>query len=115
MLYEKFNSISKIVLAGFLISLSIEIVQMFGYGATDINDLITNTVGACLGFGVFKLLYRVIPKSWLKQIQVDGSQCYYELLFFWIGSLPVMLTVQIQIFHSFFSAGSAGSERQEWK
>ena len=29
--------------------MSIEIIQMFGMGITDINDLITNTGGACFG------------------------------------------------------------------
>ncbi len=33
----------------------------------------------------------------------------------WVGSLLVMLTIQIQIFHSFFSAKRAGGEIQEWK
>ena len=115
LLYEKYNSIGRIALVGLLISLSIEIAQLFGHGATDINDLITNTVDACLGFGIYKLLYRVIPKSWIKQIRVDGAQCYYELLFFWIGSLLIMLTIQIQIFHAFFSTGMTGGETQEWK
>ena len=47
LLYKKYDSLGKIALVGFLVSLSIEIAQMFGTGATDINDLITNTVGAC--------------------------------------------------------------------
>ena len=51
LLYERFDSIGKVAAAGFLLSLSVELVQMFGFGATDINDLITNTLGACLGYG----------------------------------------------------------------
>lgn len=56
-LYGKYDKIGKIALTGFLISLSIIIVQMFGYGATDINDLITNTVGTCLGGCIYTLLH----------------------------------------------------------
>ena len=44
MLYKNYDTISKTALAGFLISLSVECLQMFGFGATDINDLITNTI-----------------------------------------------------------------------
>ena len=46
LLYKRYNCIKKVVLIGFLFSLSIELVQMFECGATDINDLITNTLGA---------------------------------------------------------------------
>lgn len=88
---------------------------MFGTGATDINDLITNTIGACLGFGIYILLYKAIPKSWIKQIRVEGAQCYYELLLFWIGSILIMLTIQIRIFHALFAAKATGGEMQEWK
>jgi len=115
LLYEKFDTIGKIALIGFLISLSVEIAQMFSTGATDINDLITNTAGACVGFGVNKLLYKAIPKSWIGQIQVKGTQCYYELVIFWVGSMLMMLTVQVDIFHALFPARMADGEMQEWK
>lgn len=114
-LYGKYDRIGKIALIGFLFSLSIEIVQMFGYGATDINDLITNTIGAGLGFCIYTVLHRFIPKSWIKEIRVEGSQCYYELLFFWFSSLLIMLTIQVCIFHAFFPAKMSGGEIQEWK
>ncbi len=39
------------VLAGFLLSLTIEILQMFCFRATDVDDLLMNTLGA--GFGYF--------------------------------------------------------------
>ena len=115
LLYGKYDRISKVALVGFLVSLSIEIAQMFGTGATDINDLITNTIGACLGFGIYRLVYKAIPESWIKKIRVEGSQCYYELLLFWIGSLLIMLTVQIHIFHALFATKGIGGEIQEWK
>lgn len=104
MLYGRFDRVGKIALAGFLVSLSVEIAQMFGSGATDINDLITNTIGACLGYGVYRLLIKAIPKSWVKQIQAKGSQCCYEPPFFWAGIFVLMLTIQIRIFHALFTA-----------
>ena len=39
------------VLAGFLLSLTIEVLQMFCFRATDVDDLLMNTLGA--GFGYF--------------------------------------------------------------
>lgn len=113
LLYKKYDKIGKIVLIGFLISTSIEIVQMFGCGATDINDLITNTVGACLGFCIYKVLYKIIPETWFEKIQVDGSQCVYELMIFWIGTLLIMIAIQPQIYHALF-ADRAGVEMHTW-
>ena len=103
-LYKRYNRLANIVLAGFLISLSIELVQMFDIGTTDINDLIANTLGTCLGFSIYKTFKKAVPNSWINQTQVDGFQCYYELLFFWIGSLVIMLTVQRYIFNILFAA-----------
>ena len=61
LLYKKYHHIKTIVLTGFLFSLSVEIVQMFGWGSTDINDSITNTVGSL--FRIFGLLFaiKVLP------------------------------------------------------
>ena len=102
-------------LIGFSISASIEIVQMFGCGATDINDLITNTVGACLGFCIYRVLYKIIPGSWPEKIQADGSQCLYELVIFWMCTLLIMITIQPQMYHVLFSVGGAGGEIQMWE
>ena len=49
-----------VALTGFLFSLAVEIVQMFGWGSSDINDLMTNTAGACIGFLVYCLLSRIL-------------------------------------------------------
>ena len=61
LLYKKYHHIAPVVLSGFLFSLSVEIVQMFGWGASDINDLITNTVGACLEYFIYCLLLNIMP------------------------------------------------------
>ncbi len=57
LLYKKYHYMKTVALTGFLFSLAVEIVQMFGWGSSDINDLMTNTAGACIGF--FSLLSAV--------------------------------------------------------
>ena len=42
-------------------SLTIEVLQLFVFRATDINDLIMNTLGALVGYFVAKVIIR---KSW---------------------------------------------------
>lgn len=49
-LWRKFKKQRKTLLFGFGVSLVIELLQMLTYRATDVNDLITNTLGAFLGF-----------------------------------------------------------------
>ena len=50
-LWRKCRKWKVTVLAGFLLSLTIEVLQMFCFRATDVDDLIMNTLGA--GFGYF--------------------------------------------------------------
>ena len=50
-----------VVQAGFFLSAAIELSQLFNWRSTDINDLITNTLGACLGYVLYKQLFYRIP------------------------------------------------------
>ena len=68
-LYKKYHHIKTVVLTGLLFSLSVEIVQMFDWGATDINDLIINTAGTCLGYWIYYLLSKILPKYFRKGVQ----------------------------------------------
>ncbi len=57
-IYKKLRSFPRTVLAGGLISLCIEILQLpFCERTSDINDLILNTVGAALGAMAYLLLH----------------------------------------------------------
>lgn len=54
--FKHFRKMQITVLAGFLMSLSIEIMQLFTLRATDIDDLIMNTIGALAGYGISKII-----------------------------------------------------------
>lgn len=105
LLYKKYNRISNIALTGFLFSLSIEIVQMFGRGATDINDLITNTLGACLGYLIYKLLHRLIRKEAHSKFQANKINDEIEVLLFMALSLLIMVTIQPLVISKLFNLG----------
>ena len=60
-LWKEYKSSSKTILLGFCISLSIELLQILTYRATDINDLITNTFGTYLGYLTAIVTLRAIP------------------------------------------------------
>lgn len=59
-IWERFRTIIPTVLAGLLFSLTIELSQLFTFRATDINDLIGNTLGTVLGFLLAKAVSRRI-------------------------------------------------------
>lgn len=60
-LWRRYRSWKRIALIGFLISLSIEILQLFSFRFTDVDDLILNTFGAFIGYGVAWCCFH---KSW---------------------------------------------------
>ena len=56
-IYKRLDSFIKVILAGGGISLCIEIIQLpFSVRASDIDDLILNTVGVMLGYGIYALI-----------------------------------------------------------
>ncbi len=60
-LYKRLNCFWKVTLAGLMISPCIEILQLpFPSRATDIDDLILNTLGVMIGYGVYALVKKLI-------------------------------------------------------
>ena len=56
-IYRRLDTFVKVLLAGGGISLCIEIIQLpFSVRATDIDDLILNTVGVIMGYGIYVLI-----------------------------------------------------------
>ncbi len=54
--YRELDRFWKVVGTGILISLSIEILQLpFAVRASDVDDLLLNTIGVAIGYGIFSL------------------------------------------------------------
>ena len=63
-LYKRLDCFWKVLLASAGLSFVIEVIQLLFPGSvTDIDDLILNTVGAAIGYGIYKLVYRFIRKA----------------------------------------------------
>lgn len=83
------------LLTGFGLSLTIEVLQLFTFRVTDVNDLITNTLGTVIGYllaRLFLLLFHISPSEGQKgkgikqMVFVIGST-----LLFWIcTATPLM-------------------------
>ena len=63
-LYKRLNSFWKVLAAGAGISLCIELLQLpFHVRATDVDDLILNTVGVAIGYGIYALVRAIRRKK----------------------------------------------------
>ena len=61
--FKKLNTHRKVIAAGFGVSLTIEILQLPFFGrATDIDDLILNTLGFLIGYGIYLLTKKLCGK-----------------------------------------------------
>ena len=94
-IWSEFKSFKKTTKAGLLFSLFIEITQMFNFRATDVDDLMMNTLGTVIGFGIYYLLFVKIFKnksgndSFRSKLRMGSS---YKSVFY-SGSEFVDLTV----------------------
>ena len=78
LLYTEFETIKRVAAAAFCLSIAIELIQMFGLGITDINDLMTNTAGARLGFALSrKRRARLLPDR-KKKLQAANVSGFFE-------------------------------------
>ena len=59
--WKKFKQLHWMLLFGLCTSLLIELLQIFTFRATDINDLMTNTFGTFLGWCAARILLRLVP------------------------------------------------------
>ena len=61
LLWKAFAPLRKTLLFGFGVSLFIEILQIFTFRASDVNDLITNSAGTILGWCFARILMWAFP------------------------------------------------------
>lgn len=90
-IWKEYRSIKKTVFMGLAISFIIELLQIFTFRLTDIDDLITNTLGTFLGYYCGKMILFKFPlKLPVKAENVSGK---YE---------PVIILTSIFLIAFFF-------------
>ena len=63
-IYKRLDSFWKVTAAGAMISLCIEIIQLpFSVRASDVDDLILNTLGVAVGYAVYALIRKQIKRK----------------------------------------------------
>ena len=61
LIYKNVNTLKRVVFTGAAISLVIEVIQLpFAVRASDVDDLILNTAGCLVGYGLYALINRIV-------------------------------------------------------
>jgi glycopeptide antibiotics resistance protein len=64
LLFRKVCGFQRIIIAGFLLSLSFELIQLFAIlGNFDVDDIILNMLGTALGFGIYILIIELMKQK----------------------------------------------------
>lgn len=75
--FNKKNKLSKVILYGFIASLTIEVLQIFTpFNTTDIDDIIFNTFGSILGFIIFNIFYRIFKNTKIEEFIKNLSSSF---------------------------------------
>lgn len=105
LLLNKFRKFKKTVLAGFLVSLLIECSQLFLIRATDIDDLILNTLGVMLGYLCFMFFRKLLPKINQKFIlDKEGNNSIWAYMPYICIFIPYIVTIVL----GFYDRGMLG-------
>lgn len=90
LIWKQFRALKKVALSGFLLSLCIELSQLFTQSRnTTTDDLIMNTLGAIIGYFIFKALFHIILKrnsSEKAEITSSSIVIKYEAIFYLVLS-----------------------------
>lgn len=61
--WEEYRSLKSVLRMGLAVSVMIELLQLFTFRLTDLDDVITNTLGACIGYRIAQSFARRWPQS----------------------------------------------------
>ena len=87
-IWNEYRSIKKVFLIGIGLSLIIEILQIFTFRLTDIDDLITNTLGTTIGYSFSRRLSENF------RLKISVSNAKYEPFIVCVIVFLFMITIQ---------------------
>ena len=93
-IWPQFRTMKNTAYAGFFFSLAIELSQLLNHRITDIDDLFMNTLGAIIGYLLYRALFKMIYKRDEKKLDNNSSLVIkYEAIFYLVCSLVGMMLI----------------------
>ncbi|PGX59370.1 hypothetical protein COE29_07340, partial [Bacillus cereus] len=94
-IWSQFRKMKNTVCAGFFFSLAIELNQLLNNRITDIDDVFTNTLGAIVGYVIYRVLFKMfkmICKREGKRLDTNSSlvikyEAVFCLVFSFVGAM----------------------------
>jgi len=80
-LWRQFFSFRNTMITAALFTVFIEITQLFCSRLTDVNDLITNTLGALIGFCILRIFTKAFPKLFRYEFRKRECALIFGLTF----------------------------------
>lgn len=74
LIWERYRSFVRVLTAGAAFSLAIELGQLFNRRVTDIDDLIMNTLGAVIGFGIWIVFRQMFQRKKRRDNSITGRE-----------------------------------------
>lgn len=74
LIWKKYRKVWRVLCIGAVFSLAIEIGQLFNRRQTDIDDFLMNTIGACIGFGIWMLFAVVLKRRDAKTYSLTKNE-----------------------------------------
>lgn len=78
LLWKQYASAKQTIRFGFAMSLAIELLQLLTLRATDINDVLTNTLGTVIGYVLFYAAAKALPG--IRQLLRRKNEVFFLLL-----------------------------------
>ncbi len=86
-IWPQFRTIKNTACTGFFFSLAIELSQLLNHRITDIDDLLMNTLGAVIGYLLYRVLFNMICTRGEKKLDSKSSLVIqYEGIFYLVCS-----------------------------
>ncbi|WP_142307600.1 VanZ family protein [Bacillus toyonensis] len=93
-IWPQFRKMKNTIYAGFFFSLAIELSQLLNSRITDIDDVFTNTLGAIIGYVLYRVLFKLIDKREGKKLDTNTSLVIqYEAVFYLVFSLVGVMLI----------------------
>lgn len=101
---EEFNSLKRTTIFSFGLSCIIEILQIFTFRLTDIDDLITNTIGAIIGYYIALYIIKKIPLNISSSKEKISSKVEIGILLTYVFAVMffILPNIMLLIFAKFF-------------
>ena len=96
LIWKNFRNAWKVIFMGFGLSLGIEFLQLFSLRATDIDDLIMNTIGTVLGYLIWALFHKLVPKSGENAVAVSSRE---PIIYITLETLGIVFLYNWRMFY----------------